>query len=80
MKKLLLVTIGLSLMSSVAFAGELIHGKLLMKNIRLELQLLNTRAEVLRYQARDVQARIDELEAKTEKKIEKPKTEGSIKP
>ena len=63
-KKILMATIGLTLISSLALAGDLEEAKLKLDNIKLELQLLNNRAQVLRYQGRDVRAMISTLKVK----------------
>jgi len=71
MKKVIGVIIGILLIATPLYAGELEEAQLQMKNIELEYQLLQARQQVLQYQAKELQIKIATLKA--EKKAQPTK-------
>lgn len=55
------------------YAGELEEAELRLKNVELESQLLHVGQQLLRYKAKEIQARINYLKSKAEIKNEEEK-------
>lgn len=79
MKKLLLGLLGTGLLltTTLTYAGELEEAQLKLDNIKMEFQLLQTRQQLLQFEAKELQEKITSLQEA--KKATEPKTDKSKK-